>query len=76
MLIDDNEMYDNPNLHSEDQDELEIPDGKNFLIIEILFIKFWTYFQESLAHLDLLNEDLDYYICFLHHLIIKYNILE
>ena len=25
---DDEEMYNNPNLHSEEQDDLEIPDGK------------------------------------------------
>ncbi|PKY12559.1 kinase-like protein, partial [Rhizophagus irregularis] len=27
--VDGDEMYNNPNLHSEEQDELEIPDGKN-----------------------------------------------
>jgi len=26
-FIDDNEIHNNPNLHSEDQDEFEIPDG-------------------------------------------------
>ena len=28
FLIDDDEVYNNPNLHSEEQDDLEIPDGK------------------------------------------------
>ena len=28
FYIDDEEIYNNPNLHSEEQDELEIPDGK------------------------------------------------
>ena len=28
--VDDDEIYNNPNLHSEEQDELEIPDGKVF----------------------------------------------
>jgi hypothetical protein len=27
FFIDENEIYNNPNLHSEEQDELEIPDG-------------------------------------------------
>ena len=29
--IDENEIHNNPNLHSEEQDELEIPDGKNWV---------------------------------------------
>jgi hypothetical protein len=29
-FTDDDEIYNNPNLHSEEQDELEIPDGKDF----------------------------------------------
>ena len=29
--VDDDEIYNNPNLHSEEQDELEIPDGKVLL---------------------------------------------
>jgi hypothetical protein len=28
LLDEDDEIYNNPNLHSEEQDELEIPDGK------------------------------------------------
>ena len=32
LFIDDDETYDNPNLHSNEQDELEIPDGDVFLI--------------------------------------------
>ena len=28
FYVDDDEMYNNPNLHSEEQDDLEIPDGK------------------------------------------------
>ena len=28
FYVDDEEMYNNPNLHSEEQDDLEIPDGK------------------------------------------------
>ena len=27
LFTDEDEVYDNPNLHSEEQDELEIPDG-------------------------------------------------
>ena len=27
LFIDEDEIYNNPNLHSEEQDELEIPDG-------------------------------------------------
>ncbi|RGB29066.1 hypothetical protein C1646_767064 [Rhizophagus diaphanus] len=29
---DENEMYNNPNLHSEEQDELELPDSKNLFL--------------------------------------------
>jgi hypothetical protein len=29
-FIDEDEVHNNPNLHSEEQDELEIPDGKEF----------------------------------------------
>jgi hypothetical protein len=32
-FIDEDEIYNNPNLHSEEQDELEIPDGKCLKII-------------------------------------------
>ena len=31
--VDEEEIYNNPNLHSEEQDELEIPDGKFIKII-------------------------------------------
>jgi hypothetical protein len=34
-FIDEDEIYNNPNLHSEEQDELEIPDGKCLKIILI-----------------------------------------
>ena len=40
-LIDEDEIYNNPNLHSEEQDELEIPDGKVFWFIK----KTFTYFS-------------------------------
>ena len=30
FIIDEDETYNNPNLHSEEQDELEISDGKYF----------------------------------------------
>jgi hypothetical protein len=29
---DEDEAYNNPNLHTEEQDELEIPDGKNYFL--------------------------------------------
>ena len=32
-FIDEDEIYNNPNLHSEEQDELEIPDGQFFQIL-------------------------------------------
>ncbi|PKC58479.1 hypothetical protein RhiirA1_495576 [Rhizophagus irregularis] len=37
--IDEDEVHNNPNLHSEEQDELEIPDSKDLFYInaEILF---------------------------------------
>jgi hypothetical protein len=28
LFIDEDEVHNNPNLHSEEQDEFEIPDGK------------------------------------------------
>ena len=37
-FTDEDETYNNPNLHSEEQDELELPDSKDFFLnIEILF---------------------------------------
>ena len=30
LITDENDIYNNPNLHSEEQNELEIPDGKIF----------------------------------------------
>jgi hypothetical protein len=30
LLIDEEEISNNPNLHSEDQDEFEIPEGINY----------------------------------------------
>ena len=35
FFIDKDEIYNNPNFHSEEQDELEIPDG-NYNLIEII----------------------------------------
>ena len=32
-LVDDDEIYNNPNFHSEEQDEFEIPDGQFFQIL-------------------------------------------
>ena len=31
FFINEDEIYNNPNFHSEEQDELEIPDGKCFI---------------------------------------------
>ncbi|EXX51082.1 hypothetical protein RirG_264920 [Rhizophagus irregularis DAOM 197198w] len=31
-IDDENEVYNNPNLHSEEQDELEIPDSKDLFL--------------------------------------------
>jgi hypothetical protein len=31
-LIDEDEVYNSPNLHSEEQDELEIPDSKELFL--------------------------------------------
>ena len=33
VSIDEDEVYNNPNLHSEEQDEFEIPDGSSILSI-------------------------------------------
>jgi hypothetical protein len=38
-FIDKDEMYNNPNFHSEEQDELELPDSKDFFLnIEIYYL--------------------------------------
>ena len=33
-LIDENEIHNNPNLHSEEQDELEIPDSTSSFVTQ------------------------------------------
>jgi hypothetical protein len=42
ISLDDDEAYNNPNLHSKEQDELEIPDGK-YLIANCLRKKLFTF---------------------------------
>ena len=37
-FIDENEVYNNPNFHSEEQDEFEIPNGKSFFYYYIFRI--------------------------------------
>jgi hypothetical protein len=32
LFVDEDETYDNPNFHSEEQNEFEIPNGKKILI--------------------------------------------
>jgi hypothetical protein len=38
ILIDDDDICNNPNFHSEEQNEFEIPDGKVYLFIFRIFI--------------------------------------
>jgi hypothetical protein len=42
ISLDDDEAYNNPNLHSKEQDELEIPDGK-YLIVNCLRKKLFIF---------------------------------
>ena len=46
------EVYNNPNLHSKEQDELEIPDGKNC---------FFLIFRMFQILLDFINKSLNKY---------------
>jgi hypothetical protein len=37
FYLDENEVHNNPNLHMEEQDELEIPDGRFFWEFFLIF---------------------------------------
>jgi hypothetical protein len=43
ISLDDDEAYNNPNLHSKEQDELEIPDGKSNYFKEKISLFFYLY---------------------------------
>ena len=40
FYLDEDEVHNNPNFHSEEQDELEIPDGKFFNLFFFKWFKF------------------------------------
>ena len=41
FITDEDEICNNPNFHSEEQDELEIPDGKIYHVKNFFFIELW-----------------------------------